>query len=88
MITGFYVADLARRGKHSIAEKYLAGIHRSNAMVKDGRSWSFPEYVNGNNFSPGGTANQCWSASAALMGHYAMKGEKVFSIHEDLTSVQ
>ena len=88
MITGFYVADLARRGKHDQAGKYLAGIHRANAMAMNGHPWSFPEYVNGENFSPGGTAYQCWSASAALMGHYAMQDKKVFTIHEDHTSVQ
>ncbi len=88
MITGFYVADLARRGKRDQAGKYLTGIHRANAMAMNGHPWSFPEYVNGENFSPGGTAYQCWSASAALMGHYAMQDKKVFTIHEDHTSVQ
>jgi len=88
MITGFYVADLARRGKLIHAEKMLDSIHRANAMAMDGRPWSFPEYVNGQTFLPGGNSYQCWSASAALMGHYAMTGKKVFSIHEDHTFVQ
>jgi GH15 family glucan-1,4-alpha-glucosidase len=85
MITGFYVADLARRGKTGQAEKFLAGIHRANAMPMEDRPWSFPEYINGRDFSAGGTRNQCWSASAALMGHHALKGKEVFSIHEDDT---
>jgi len=88
MITGFYVADLARRGRTERAEEYLAGIHRANAMSMDGQPWSFPEFVNGKNFSPGGNRNQCWSAAAALMGHFALKGKKVFNIHEDDTSMQ
>jgi hypothetical protein len=88
MITGFYVADLVRRGRIDAAGDYLNGIHRANAMVMEGKPWSFPEYVNGKNFSPGGNQYQCWSASAALMGHYALKGEKVFRIHENDSSMQ
>ena len=88
MITGFYVADLARRGKTSQAEKFLAGIHRANALPNKAQPWSFSEYINGSDFTAGGTRNQCWSASAALMGHYALKGREVFTIHEDDTSVQ
>ena len=88
MITGFYVADLARRGQTGAAGEYLAGIHRANAMSMEGQPWSFPEYVNGKDFLPGGNRNQGWSASAAIMGHYALQGRKVFNIHEDDTSVQ
>ena len=87
MVTGFYVADLARRGEIDRANDYLSGIHCANAMSMDDQPWGFPEYVNGSDFSPGGNQNQCWSASAALMGHYALKGKKVFTIHEDDTSV-
>lgn len=88
MITGFYVADLAGRDKTAMAEEYLVGIHSANAMAMEGQTWSFPEYVNGKDFSPGGTRQQCWSASAAIMGHYALKGKKVFNIHDEDTSVQ
>jgi hypothetical protein len=88
MITGFYVADLANRGETEKARAYLNGIHRANAMVMEDRPWSFPEYVNGSDFSAGGTREQCWSASAAIMGHYSMKGKRVFRIHEDKTLLQ
>lgn len=88
MITGFYVADLARRGHIDTANEFLTGIHCANAMSMEAEPWSFPEYVNGKDFSPGGNRNQCWSASAALMGHYALQGRKVFNIHEDHTSLQ
>jgi len=88
MITGFYVADLVRRGKVGKAKSFLDDIHRANAMPMDGRPWSFPEYLNGKTFSPGGNVYQCWSAAAALMGHYALDGRKVFNIHEDTTSMQ
>jgi hypothetical protein len=59
MITGFYVADLARRAKTEAARRYLSGIHSANASEMDGQVWSFPEYMNGKDFSPGGTRNQC-----------------------------
>jgi hypothetical protein len=88
MITGFYVADLARRGKTNLAEKFLTGIHRANFMPMEDKRWSFPEYVNGNDFTAGGNRWQCWSASAALMGYYALKGRKVFTVHEDDTFMQ
>lgn len=87
MITGFYVADLARRGNPALAARYLDGIHRANAMAMDDRPWGFPEYVNGRTLAPGGTAQQCWSASAAMMGYYAINGKKVFTIHENHPSV-
>ena len=74
MVTGFYVADLAARGKHEMAQHYLAGIHRANALQMDGEPWSFPEYVNGQTFIAGGTRYQGWSAAAAVIGHHALKG--------------
>jgi len=88
MLTGFYVADLAQRGKTGKAREYLSGIHCTNAMVMEDQPWGFPEYINGRNFSAGGTRHQCWSASAAIMGHYALEGKTVFRIHENDTSVQ
>ena len=74
MVTGFYVADLAARGKREVAQRYLAGIHRANALPMDGEAWSFPEYVNGQTFIAGGTRNQGWSAAAAVIGHHALEG--------------
>jgi len=74
MVTGFYVADLAARGQHALAQRYLAGIHRANALPMDGEPWSFPEYVHGRKFTAGGTRNQGWSAAAAVIGYHALKG--------------
>jgi hypothetical protein len=68
------VADLAARGKHELAEHYLAGIHRANALQMDGDPWSFPEYVNGRTFTAGGMRYQGWSAAAAVIGHHALEG--------------
>ncbi len=67
MITGFYVADLAGRGKKAQAAEYQAGIHKANALPMDGDPWSFPEYVNGREFRAEGNRLQCWRAAAAIM---------------------
>lgn len=81
MITGFHVADLARRGKTEEAERCLDAIHRANAMEMDGEPWGFPEFIHGKKFTPGGTRHQGWSAAAAIIGHHALQGRKVFTIH-------
>jgi hypothetical protein len=82
MITGFYVADLTGRKKNDTARQYLTGIHEANASEMDSRPWSFPEYINGKDFSPGGTPRQCWSAAGAIIGHQALKGRKIFRIKD------
>ena len=74
MVTGFYVADLAARGKLEEARRYLDGIHRANALEMEGAPWSFPEYVHGRKFTAGGTRQQGWSAAAAVIGHHALEG--------------
>jgi len=81
MITGFYCADLARRGERDLANSFLNGIHAANAMEMDGEPWGFPEYVHGKKISPGGTRRQCWSAAAAIIGHQALEdGRNIFRI--------
>jgi hypothetical protein len=85
MITGFYVADLARRQQTEEAGKYLQAIHRGNALVMDGEAWGFPEFVHGRKFTPGGTRHQGWSAAAAIIGHHALEGQHVFRIGNDET---
>ena len=80
MITGFYVADLAQRGKTDAAREFLNGIHEANAKEMNGEPWSFPEYVHGRKFIAEGTPHQGWSAAGALMGHHALAGQPVFRI--------
>ncbi len=80
MITGFYVADLAQRGLRDQARAFLLGIHRANALELDGEPWSFPEYVDGEKFTAGGTPQMAWSAAAAIIGHHALHGEHVFRV--------
>ena len=77
MVTGFYVADLARRGRYDMAQRFLDGIHAANAMTMDGEAWSFPEYVHGVRLTPGGTSRLGWSAAAAVIGGHAVAGEPV-----------
>jgi len=80
MLTGFYVADLAGRGRDERARHHLRALHRANAMVMDGEPWGFPEFVHGRRLTPGGTRCQGWSAAAAVIGQRSLEGERVFRI--------
>lgn len=71
-VTGFYVADLARRGKKDLARRYLDGINTANAMAGDGGDWGFYEYIHGKHHTPGGTRHQGWSAAGAVIGYHAL----------------
>ena len=83
MVTGFYIADLAARGRREAAQRFLAGIHRANALEMDGKPWSFPEYVHGRKFTAGGTHYQGWSAAAAVIGHHALQGVPLLQGDDD-----
>lgn len=83
MITGFYVADLARRQQTGLAKSHLLAIHRANALAMEGEAWGFPEFVHGKKLTPGGTRHQGWSAAAAIIGHHAVNGKSVFRINDD-----
>ncbi|EAU53951.1 amylo-alpha-1,6-glucosidase [Mariprofundus ferrooxydans] len=83
VVTGFYVADLVRRGRMGEANRYLQGIYHANALVMEGEAWGFPEFVHGKNLTPGGTRHQGWSAAAAVIGHHALKGQCVFRVNEE-----
>lgn len=78
LVTGFYVADLAARGREDLARRYLQGIHRANRAEYEGQPWSFPEYLHGQTFAPGGTSPMSWSAAAAIIGHQALEGKQLF----------
>lgn len=80
MLTGFYAADLARRGKLETAGRYLGGIAAANSMEMDEQVWGFAEFVNGRDFTPGGNAGQCWSASAYLMAFHGLQNKAIFSV--------
>ena len=79
LITGFYVASLARRGCTEKANRFRAGLHRANRLACDGEdAWSFPEYVHGLKHTPGGTHPMAWSAAAAILAEKALAGESLF----------
>jgi hypothetical protein len=81
MVTGFYVADLARRHKLEEARTYQQAIHQANALTMEGEAWGFPEFVHGKTLLPGGTRQQGWSAAAAIIGQHAIEGQPVFGIN-------
>jgi len=78
MITGFYVIDLARRGRKDEARRFLAGVHRANASEVNGHPWSFPEYLHGQKLTPGGNTQMGWNAAAAVLGRHALDGQPIF----------
>ncbi len=80
MVTGFYVAALAKRGRTDRARRFLSAIHTANASTMEGEAWGFPEYLNGKTGEPGGTRYQGWSAAAAVIGHHTAAGDKLFKI--------
>lgn len=80
MITGFYVADLALRGKEEIARKLLEKIHEGNGLEMEGEPWGFPEYIHGKHHTAGGTRHQGWSAAGAIIAEKAMEGQRLFRI--------
>jgi hypothetical protein len=80
MISGFYVADLAQRGKTDEAEKYLTAIHQANMLAEEDGQWGFYEYQHGKTLQVGGMPHQAWSAAGALIGHYALQHKKIFQI--------
>jgi glycogen debranching enzyme len=82
MISGFYVADLACRGKREIAERHLKKIHEANSLVMNEEPWSFPEYIHGSKHTAGGTRHQGWSAAGAVIGTAALQGKSFFRISD------
>lgn len=78
MVTGFYVADLAARGKKELAERYLTGIYKANLREVNGQSWSFPEFLHGKEHTPGGTPGLAWNAASAIIAWEALKGKSLF----------
>jgi len=79
LVTGFYAAGLARRGKHDLARKYCDGIHKANRLEKDGQEWSFPEFVHGQHYTAGGTHPMGWSAAAAVIAEQSLRGRQLFT---------
>lgn len=79
LVTGFYAASLAKRGKQELARRYCDGIHAANRTGRDGRRWSFPEYLHGQEHTPGGTSPMGWSAAAAVIAEQFVRGNRLFA---------
>jgi hypothetical protein len=82
MLTGFYVADLAKRNQTSLAKKYLAAIDKANAMPINDTPWSFAEFIHGQTYEPSGNPFQGWSAAASIMGAETIAGKTLFRIND------
>jgi hypothetical protein len=82
MITGFYVADLARRQKTKQAQQCLEAIYQANEMPMDDTPWSFSEYIHGKKLEPGGNQFQGWSAASAIMATETLMGKTIFRIDD------
>jgi hypothetical protein len=76
MVTGFYVLDLALRGKKDLALKYKEGIDQANEKGGNGTSWGFFEFLHGQTMEPMGTQYQAWSAGASIISAHALKNPK------------
>jgi hypothetical protein len=80
MVSGFYVAEQAARGRETQARRSLDAIHRANALQMQGEPWGFPEYVHGEKLVAGGNHHQGWSAAGAIIAEHALRGQGPFRI--------
>jgi len=79
MVTGFYAASLAQRGKNDLAKSYTDGIHQANlASDEDSEAHVFPEFLHGKEITPGGTRQMAWSAGAAVLAESYLEGKRLF----------
>ncbi len=83
MVTGFYAASLALRGKSKSAEAYCRGIHQANhPHGEENDEDGFPEFLHGKNHTPGGTRSMAWSAAAAIISEQYIAGKRLFGADE------
>ena len=78
IVTAFYAASLADRGRLDLAARYRDGIHAANARARDGEPWSFSEYLNGATHEPGGTYPMGWSAASGIIADAYVDGARLF----------
>lgn len=78
MLTGFYVAALAKKGKKNLAHKYFKNIGYANYLDKKKKEdWGFYEYHHGLKRKPEGIREFAWSAAAAVIGYQTLRGKKI-----------
>jgi len=80
LVTAFYTAALARRDNRDLARRYADGVHDANRRETDDRPWSFPEFLHGQTHAPGGVSPMGWSAAAAVIAEWAVRGEQLFPV--------
>ncbi len=73
-VGGFYVAALAEGGMRDSARRDLGRLARANAAG----DWSFMEWFNGRDGTPGGMPGQSWSAAGFLLAQACLE-ERVFA---------
>ena len=78
LVTGFYAASLAKRGKLELARRYCDGIHAANALAMYDVDWGFPEYLHGQKHVAQGTSRMGWSAAAAVIAEQYLAGKRLF----------
>jgi hypothetical protein len=77
VITGFYIATLAKLGKRSRAEKFLDALHIANSRGQK-EDWEFREFHHGKTKTPLGAKFQGWSAAGAVIAHFCLEGSTLF----------
>jgi hypothetical protein len=80
MVTGWHAASLAARSEQDAARRFLAGVHAANRSPMDGSAWSFPEFLHGQDHTPGGTPRMGWSAASAIIAHAYLDGKTLFNL--------
>lgn len=74
VLTGFWVAGLARWGEDKRAARHREAVHRANALGPGGERWGFYEFHHGQTHQPRGTPHTTWSAAGAIIAHHALQG--------------
>jgi hypothetical protein len=80
MVTGFYAASLAARGRMRQADRFLQGVHEANRSSAGNGEWSFPEFIHAKRHVPGGTMQMGWSAAGAIIAHWYCHGKRLFGL--------
>ena len=79
VISGFYVAALAKGGQKKRAEKFLDALNFANFKGQT-EEWEFREFHHGKTKTPLGTKHQGWSAAGAVIAHFCTQGKPLFRI--------
>jgi hypothetical protein len=73
-VGGFYVAALAKAGRHAAATESLRRLALANQGGIEA-AWEFREWLDGQTGEPHGAAFQSWNAGCYVLAHLAVLGE-------------